>query len=521
MNLQECKTRADVAKFLDISEKQLIMQLYVKGGVKQFYHTFNIEKKNGDQRVIHAPMGYLKSHQKKIAKALTKIYLQKPRQSAIGFIPHRNIVDGARIHVLSKYILNIDFQDFFNQIHFGRVCGMLEKGLHFEHNVAVIIAQLVTLDGKLPQGAPTSPIITNLICSKMDCQLEKLSRNLHIKYSRYADDLTFSSHQTFPENIVYLENGKIQLGSDLKEIFLKNTFQVYEEKIFLNNYKNHQEVTGLVVNKIINVRRSYIKNLRSSLYNARKEIENHKQIDQKTINTLRGKINYLKMIRGEENGYFIKYALEFNQLFGETFTKIEHKYNFDQWIERRVAVIDTYEEKTYGVGNGTCFQIDGIGIVTCYHVLENIISAGISEIIIYDQTLESRCIHINIDNIEFDEIEDIAIIKHTFMPKNSLIPNYTFDFKEKSPITLSGFPEFDFTRGSAIKVTNTSDYSKRFYLKRYVYAIDQPIRHGQSGGPVLDDEGKVIGIITNGSGEKETESPVYGFIPISRLKSLI
>ena len=196
MNLQECKTRADVAEFLGLSEKELIMQLYVKG-VKQFYQTFKIEKKNGDTRVIHAPTGYLKKHQKKIAKSLTEIYLKKPRQSAIGFIPHKNIVDGAKIHVGSKYILNIDFQDFFNQIHFGRVRGMLEKGLHFEHDVAVIIAQLVTVDGTLPQGAPTSPIITNLICSKMDYQLEKLARNSYMKYSRYADDLTFSSYNDY------------------------------------------------------------------------------------------------------------------------------------------------------------------------------------------------------------------------------------------------------------------------------------------------------------------------------------
>lgn len=227
------------------------------------------------------------------------------------------------------------------------------------------------------------------------------------------------------------------------------------------------------------------------------------------------------MIRGEENGYFIKYALEFNQLFGETFKNIEHKYNFNQWFERRIAVIDTYEDGTYGYGNGTCFQIKDIGIVTCFHVLKNIIYEGINEIIIYNKVTESQPIHININNIIYDESNDIAIIKNTFMPKESLIPNYDFNFNGNLPIVLGGFPNFDFTRGSDFRIIKTSNYSKRFYFGLYIYEIDPPIRHGQSGGPVLDAEGRVVGIITNGSTETEIENPVYGFLPINKLKSLI
>ena len=140
---------------------------------------------------------------------------------------------------------------------------------------------------------------------------------------------------------------------------------------------------------------------------------------------------------------------------------------------------------------------------------------------IYNKTLESFPIKINIDDIVFDSEEDIAIIKNTFMSENKLIPNYDFDFNGTLPITLSGFPDFDFKRGSNFRTIETSSYSKRFYFGRYIYEIDQPIRHGQSGGPVLDGEGKVIGMITNGCGEKEIASPIYGFISINKIKSLI
>src|SRR5699024_7070708 len=110
-----------------------------------------------------------------------------------GFIPGKSIITNARIHRNKRLVVNIDLKDFFPSFHFGRVRGFFEKNKYFllSREVSTIIAQLTCYKGSLPQGAPTSPIITNLICQILDYKLLKIAKKYKTDYSRYADDLTF------------------------------------------------------------------------------------------------------------------------------------------------------------------------------------------------------------------------------------------------------------------------------------------------------------------------------------------
>ena len=104
------------------------------------------------------------------------------------------IITNAKIHRNKRIIVNVDLSDFFDSIHIGRVCGFFEKNKHFNlpHEPAITIAQLACYQGKLPQGAPTSPIITNLICQVLDMHLLSFAKRYRLDYTRYADDITFS-----------------------------------------------------------------------------------------------------------------------------------------------------------------------------------------------------------------------------------------------------------------------------------------------------------------------------------------
>lgn len=168
---------------------------------------FTIPKKSGGERLISAPMPRLKRAQYWV---LDNILARAPlHDAAHGFAPERSILTNARNHVGRDVVINLDLKDFFPTLTYARVKGLFEA-LGYAEAVAIPLALLctepdvdeVTLDGErhfiadgprlLPQGAPTSPAITNLICRKLDRRLMGLSRTLGFVYSRYADDLTFS-----------------------------------------------------------------------------------------------------------------------------------------------------------------------------------------------------------------------------------------------------------------------------------------------------------------------------------------
>lgn len=198
---QTVRTRNELASYLGIPRSKLTHILYVKK-VESYYTSFEIPKRSGGVRVIDAPSNELKSLQKNIANRLSEYRCQifekrgiKPNISH-AFENGKSILTNAKIHRNKRFVLNLDLMDFFGTIHFGRVCGYFEKNKDFKmpHEVAVVMAQLCCYQGKLPQGAPTSPIISNLICEAMDVRILQIAKKYHLDYTRYADDLTFSTN---------------------------------------------------------------------------------------------------------------------------------------------------------------------------------------------------------------------------------------------------------------------------------------------------------------------------------------
>lgn len=205
--------KLDLAMAIGVPLRLLTYVIYVKG-VDSYYHTFSIPKKDGSLREINAPDGDLKDIQRRLAKALwihqEDFYKQNKIRPNIAhaFEKGKSIITNANNHRKKRYVLNVDLERFFDSFHFGRVRGYFNKNRQFELplEVATIIAQLTCYKGKLPQGAPSSPIITNLIFSIVDIRIIQLASKYHLDYTRYADDMTFSTNDKKFIGIYLLHN---------------------------------------------------------------------------------------------------------------------------------------------------------------------------------------------------------------------------------------------------------------------------------------------------------------------------
>lgn len=260
----ELETRNQLADFLKIPRSLLTYVLYEKR-IENLYDSFTIPKKYGGERSINAPIDELKDIQNRLANALGEYYIQILKDKDVknnishAFIKGKSIISNATIHRNKRYVLNIDLENFFDSIHIGRVKGYFMKNSNFElpKEVATVIAQLSCYNGSLPQGAPTSPIISNLICNIMDIRLLSVARKYKLDYTRYADDLTFSTN-----NKAVIEEYDNMFKS-IKETVERSGFTINENKTRIIHNKNRQVVTGLTVNQKISVNKDFYKKTRA------------------------------------------------------------------------------------------------------------------------------------------------------------------------------------------------------------------------------------------------------------------
>jgi RNA-directed DNA polymerase len=366
----ELKEPRDIAQLLEVSYKRLIYHtLIVPERLR--YVVFPISKKSGQPRTISAPCTSIKIIQRKLSQVLYSVY--EPKASVHGFVAARSILTNAQQHANKRFILNIDLKDFFHSIEFKRVRGIfVNPPYKLPQEVAIVLARICCHSGRLPQGAPTSPIISNMICARMDSELRKLAKECQCTYTRYADDITFSTTlKEFPNALACVESptlesyglntenliekdvndalpekicheidssiaSKVFLGERLKAIIEKNGFEINQNKVRLQNNKQHQEVTGLTVNKFPNVKRNFVREISSMLYiwhryglksaEDRYFAKYNKSLEESEYQppkfkqvpsfkqVLRGKINFLGMIKGKDHKTYLTYSKWFHEL---------------------------------------------------------------------------------------------------------------------------------------------------------------------------------------------------------------
>jgi len=320
----------DVAKLLELSYGRLVYHLY-RVPYQSRYTEFTIAKRSGGARLICAPATALKIIQQKLNTVLSNVYRVKP--SVFGYAAGRSIVLNAQEHRKQRWVLNIDLENFFPSINFGRVRGLfMGKPYNLPANVATVLAQICCYKNSIPQGAPTSPIISNMICAKMDSELQRLAGSNRCFYTRYADDITLStSVKVFPPKLAFeSDDGEAHVGADLLEVIETNGFHVNPRKIRLQPKHRRQQVTGLIVNATVNVRRSYRRQVRAMLHAwekhglAKADEEFRAKYDRKHRNpkleppafkqVLKGKIEFFRTVRGGKNSTFIGFIAKFRQL---------------------------------------------------------------------------------------------------------------------------------------------------------------------------------------------------------------
>jgi RNA-directed DNA polymerase len=176
------QTRQDIADLLEVTDYQLRYHLYISSPQHR-YKSFQIPKKSGGTRHITAPASSLEIIQRKLNQILQAVY--RPKSCNHGFVRQKNILTNVREHVRRRFVLNIDLEGFFPSINFGRVRGIfMSPPYNLNPRVATALAQICCFRNELPQGAPTSPVVSNMICAKMDDQLSTLEESTSIKFAR-------------------------------------------------------------------------------------------------------------------------------------------------------------------------------------------------------------------------------------------------------------------------------------------------------------------------------------------------
>lgn len=274
------------------------------------YRRFTIPKKTGGVRRIAAPMPRLKAAQHWIyEEVLSKIRLN---DAAHGFVTSRSIVSNATPHLEAEVVMNLDLKDFFPTIDFYRVKGMF-RALGYSEQLSVIFALIATepeteevqIDGRtyyvaqgerhLPQGSPASPVITNIICRRMDARFRGLAKKFGYTYTRYADDLTFSASG---EATLQLK----RFLAHIRQVIADEDFKLHPDKLRIMRKGARKEVTGIVVNKKPAIKRDVYRRFKALVYQVEKDGPQgkHWNNSRNLLAAMRGYANFIAMVDAEK-----------------------------------------------------------------------------------------------------------------------------------------------------------------------------------------------------------------------------
>lgn len=223
---------------------------------KYFYREFKIPKKNGEYRVINEPLPNLKEIQKWILENI--LYKIEISIYAKAYRKGYSLKDNVKFHRNQKKVLSLDIESFFDNLKYYKILNVFSN-IGYANDVSIMLANLCSLNSCLPQGAPTSACLSNIIMKEFDDTISSFCKERHIRYTRYADDMTFSG-----------DFNEIEVIEIVRKKLKEMNLNLNKNKIRVRIQGQQQLVTGLVVNKTIQLPKKTRKELRKSIYYIKK-----------------------------------------------------------------------------------------------------------------------------------------------------------------------------------------------------------------------------------------------------------
>ena len=292
----------------NLTNKEKIEKLYsISNNIENNYKIFKIRKRNGKFRTIYEPNYILKNIQRNILNNIlnNKSISKYAKAYKKGIFLKDNAID----HLNKNIILKLDIKNFFESINFIDIYNNCFQIEYFPKEIGMLLTHLCTYNNYLPQGSPTSSYISNLVMKEFDETIGEFCDKNNISYTRYSDDLTFSGN--FNPSIII---------NKIRKHLLKLGFEINNEKIHIIKKGNRQTVTGIVVNKKLQVSCNFRKEIRKQIYYIKKygikshlEFTNNNIFEIKYLNSLYGKINYVLQINKSDKE-FIEYKMYINKI---------------------------------------------------------------------------------------------------------------------------------------------------------------------------------------------------------------
>ena len=282
MNLNEKEFLLSLYAFNEtLSDNNKIKKLYIiSNNIHKYYNNFTIKKRNGKERQICSPYNELKKLQFNILNQL--LYDKRTSEYAKAYVKNVRLRDNAKVHKGYKYILKLDISNFFDNVSFVDIFNIY-KEYGFSRSLCGLLTSLTTYDDHLPQGAPTSPYLSNLVLREFDLKVGNWCRERNINYTRYSDDMTFSMNEYNKELVKFVRKNLYRYGLELNN-----------SKICLVSNSSKQKITGIVVNEKVQTDIKYRKKIRQEMYYINKYgLDEH----LKRIN-IEDKDKYLKSLYG-------------------------------------------------------------------------------------------------------------------------------------------------------------------------------------------------------------------------------
>lgn len=486
----ELADAAALLAYLEVSPAELKKIWWYRS---RMYTQFDIAKRSGKVRTIIAPDRRLKIIQSKLAPLLDQLY--RPRQPVHGFVPDRSVKTNAEAHGRRRFVVNLDLQDFFPTITERRIVGLL-RALGVDKGVSEIVAGLCCHMGRLPQGAPTSPVLSNMICYRLDTDLQLVAKSARAIYTRYADDITFSSYQPLTPlfETAVPSAGRFSpevLAPQLRVAITSNGFAINPDKAHYAERNSRRMVTGVKINAGLNVDRRYIRRIRAMLHSIEKLGLTDAQARHASgggkgslAAHLRGKIAYVSHLKGQTDPVVRSLAQRYNKSFSAK--PIRLTPTAEERRDRAVWVIEVPLKH-----NGTAFFLAGVGLVTAAHCVE-----GLSEVDVLHPSRHTTTFKVKVRH--YDKHRDLAVLDPGTIPAT--------EFYELEPaakpaavgdaVVALGYPLWGLGERLNLRPGEVSSLTVRSLVHKI--EVTQQLTQGMSGGPILNAAGEVVGVIHKG-----------------------